>query len=126
MLPGYSLAQLDYTRDSPPEDRAELYKDCADAMATYPELQEQLLLRLQDDAAKFPASIVIDLLRRTTTPAPAKPYIALLNDRWRRLDGTAEIQALTELLADRWTAWPDNARESLDHQLTSALQASNH
>jgi hypothetical protein len=115
-LPGYSLARLDYARDSSVDERAELYGSCVDFMAKYPELQEQLLLRLREDAARFSVEMVVDLLRRFTTFPPTKPYIAVLNDLWKRLDGRAEKRAVVELVGD-CSKWPDDLRQTLDRQL---------
>ena len=121
VLPGYSFAKLDYTRDSPPEQRAELYRNCIDVMAAYPELREQLLLRLRDDAPRFSFETVIDLIQKPTPVPPSESYIAIVNDLWQRLGSKAEKQALIELVNDWYSSWPEDVRTSLGRQLISAL-----
>jgi hypothetical protein len=122
-LPGYSLAQLDFTRDSSPEERAQLYNALIDVMAASPELQEQLLLRLREDARRFAVDTVVDLLRRAGKTASTEPYIAIVNDLWQRLDSPAEKRSLIELVSSLRSSWPDTLDIILDRQLISELEA---
>ena len=61
-LPGYLLAQLDFTKDAAPEERAALYQHSLDTMASLPDIVRQILLRLREDAGRFP--------RRRDQPPP--------------------------------------------------------
>lgn len=122
-LPGYLLAQLDFTKDAAPEERAALYQHSLDTMASLPDIVRQILLRLREDAGRFPPAAVISLLRAASRTEPDDLYIMLVNELWWRLDDSDEKQATIGLMAQLCNTWPDIIRMGLDRHLLTAIKA---
>jgi len=87
-LPGSMLAELDYGRDQPTEQRLEAYRRSAKAMTGFPELREQLLLRLCDDIHVLPPAALVDLLRGMMTGPPSPAYLTAIDRLWRRISSS--------------------------------------
>jgi hypothetical protein len=81
-LPGYQLAQLDFTKDAAPEERAALYQHSLDTMASFPDIVRQPLLRLREEAGRFDPATLISLLRIASRTEPDELYIMLINELW--------------------------------------------
>jgi hypothetical protein len=99
-LPGYLLAQLDFTKDAAPEERAALYQHCLDTQGSSPEIVRQLLLRLREDAWRFHPAELISLLRAASRTEPGELYVSLINDLWWRLDDSRDQQEIIPLVTD--------------------------
>ena len=122
-LPGYLLAQLDFTKDAGPEERAALYQHSLDTTASLPDIARQILLRLREDAGRFPPATMISLLRAASRIEPDELYIMLVNELWRRLDDSGEKQAATSLMVQLCSTWPHLVRMGLDRHLLAAIKA---
>lgn len=87
-LPGALLAELDYTRDALPEQRAAMYRRYSTVMAGFPELREQLLLRLRDDIHTLTPATAVELLRAMSDGAPTPTQLDVIDRLWRRVVDT--------------------------------------
>jgi hypothetical protein len=123
-LPGYLLAQLDFTKDAAPDERAALYQHSLDSMGTFPDIVRQLLLRLREDASRFHPNELASLLRAASRTEPDELYISLVNDLWRRLDDTDQKQETIRLITDVHSAWPRIIQLGLDRKLLTAIKTS--
>lgn len=94
-LPGYLLALLDFTLDAEPEERVALYRRCADLMHSHPDLREQLLLRLRQDAWRIPPDVFVELLTTASN---------------------TEVHANSVEFLKKWN-------KELDHQITRIVDA---
>lgn len=121
-LPGYLLAQLDYTRDADPGERAALYQHSMDTMGSFPDIVRQLLLRLREDAVRFDPTTVISLLRAASRTEPGELYIMLVNELWWRLDDNRHKQAAITLMTQVASTWPHITRSGLDQHLRAAIK----
>lgn len=121
-LPGYLLAQLDFTKDAAPEERAALYQHSLDTTASLPDIVRQILLRLREDAGRFPPATVISLLRAASRTEPDELYIMLVNELWWRLDDNDEKQATISLMVQLSSTWPHITRIGLDRHLLAAVK----
>jgi hypothetical protein len=121
-LPGYLLAQLDFTKDAAPEERAALYQHSLDTMASFPDVVRQLLLRLREDAGRFDPATLISLLRIASRTEPDELYIMLINELWRRLDDNHEKAETISMMAQLCSTWPHITRMSLDRHLLAAVK----
>jgi hypothetical protein len=121
-LPGYLLAQLDYSKDAAPRERAALYQHGLDTMASFPDVVRQLLLRLRDDAGRFDPATVLSLLRAASRTEPGELYIILINELWWRLDDNREKQATISLVTQLASTWPHITRMGLDRHLLAAIK----
>jgi hypothetical protein len=121
-LPGYLLAQLDFTKDAAPEVRAALYQHSLDTMASFPDIVRQLLLRLREDAGRFDPATLISLLRIASRTEPGELYIMLINELWWRLDDNREKAETIGLVAKLCSTWPHITRMSLDRHLLAAVK----
>ena len=122
-LPGYLLAQLDFTKEAAPEERAALYQHSLDTTARLPDIARQILLRLREDATRFPPATVISLLRAAARTEPDELYIMLVNELWRRLDDSDEKQVTISLMVQLSSTWPHITRMGLDRDLLAAIKA---
>jgi hypothetical protein len=116
-LPGYMLADLDYSRDADPDDRIQLYHSYATEMTADPALLEQFLLRVHRETPVFPPGMVIYLLRTVNTLSPTPTYLAIVNHLWRGLTSDGTREQLAALVRDIHLQWPDNPLDSLDGDL---------
>jgi len=121
-LPGYLLAQLDFTKDAAPEQRDALNQHSLDTMVGFPDIVRQLLLRLREDAGRFDPHTVISLLRTASRTEPGKLHIMLINELWRRLDDNRHKQAAISLMTRLASNWPHLTRMSLDQHLLAAVK----
>jgi hypothetical protein len=121
-LPGYLLAQLDFTKDAAPEERATLYQHSLEILGSFPDMVRQLLLRLRDDAQRFHTATMISLLRAAARTEPDELYITVVNELWRRLDDNQEKQATISLMAQLGSTWPHVAHKGLDRPLLTAVK----
>jgi hypothetical protein len=121
-LPGYLLAYLDCNRDIALEARLGIYEHCAQLMSAYPELCEQLLLRLQEDAWRFSSASVIDLLNIMSETGPSETYISLVNDLWWRVEDGIERNAMVNMLRDFYATSPQIEHMAIDRHLLSAIK----
>jgi hypothetical protein len=121
-LPGYQLAQLDFTKDAAPEERAALYQHSLDTMASFPDIVRQLLLRLREDAGRFDPATLISLLRIASRTEPDELYIMLINELWWRLDDDREKAETISLMAQLASTWPHITRMGLDRHLLAAVK----
>ena len=121
-LPGYLLAQLDYTKDAAPAERAALYQHSLDTMASFPDIARQLLLRLREDAVRFDSATVISLLRAASCTEPGDLFITLVNELWWRLDDNRDKQAAITLMTQLASTWPHITRMGLDRHLRAAIK----
>lgn len=89
-LPGALLAELDYTRDADPVQRAAMYRRCSTVMAGFPELREQLLLRLSEDIHVLTPSTTVELLYALSSGPPTRAYLDAIDRLWQRtaVDGS--------------------------------------
>jgi hypothetical protein len=94
LLPAYLLAQLDYNRDVPPGQRVQYYEACLSVMSDFPDLERQILIRLNDDVHNLPAATMIDLLRRINDVRPSDGSLDVINALWSRLSANAEARAV--------------------------------
>jgi hypothetical protein len=110
VLPAYLLSLLDYSKDTPAWERAQRYAPCLEALATFPGLEKQVLLRLRDDARILPVATTVDLLREATCVPPSEAYLDVVNDLWARnsgkttpgIGGRGMIIALVRALHQKW------------------------
>ncbi len=116
-LPGYMLARLDYARGESPSRRQKLYESFAATMAISAELREQFLIRLLQDAADFPASATVEILRKVSSLPPTGTYIALLNGLWEKVDSAEDRNSLIEYVSDIRTSWPEDTVSSVNKEL---------
>jgi hypothetical protein len=121
-LPGYLLAQLDFTKDAASRERVALYQHSLDTMASFPDIVRQLLLRLREDAGRFDPATVIGLLRAAARAEPDELYIMLINELWWRLDDSREKQATISLMTQLCSTWPHITRMGLDRHLLAAIK----
>jgi len=121
-LPGYLLAQLDFTKDAAPGERAALYQHSLNTLASFPDIVRQLLLRLREDAGRLDPATVITLLRAASRTEPDELYIMLVNELWRRLDDDREKQATISLMTQLCRTWPHITRMDLDRHLLAAVK----
>jgi hypothetical protein len=112
-LPGYMLADLDYTRGAQPGERATRYESYAGAFAADPELREQLLLRLKQEAAALPADAVIRVLRAVSSIPPSPTLAAILTDLWHRLEAQGGEEPVAELIQEIQFRWPEGTLAGL-------------
>jgi hypothetical protein len=125
ILPVYLLSLLDYTKGVPPFERAHYYAPSIEALESFPALQEQVLLRLRDDARTLPVATTVDLLREASRVRPTEAYFDVLNDLWARsagktapgIGGRGMIVALVRALRQKW---PDADLDHLAFSLRSA------
>jgi hypothetical protein len=122
-LPGYLLAQLDFTKDAAPQERAAFYQHSLDTMASFPDIVREILLRLREDAGRFPPATLISLLRAGSRTEPDELYIMLVNELWWRLDYSNEKQATIGLMVQLCSTWPHIMRMGLDRHLLAAVKA---
>lgn len=130
-LPGVLLAELDYNRDADPETRAVMYCRCATVMAGFPELREQLLLRLGEDIHTLNPSVTVELLRAMSAGPPSRAYLRAIDRLWRRavVEGTRKdpntrhmVVALVKALQK---AAPDADLNELSRDLIVAARTGN-
>jgi hypothetical protein len=123
VAPLYLLAELDYSRDASPQQRAELYKLCFGAFAELrtPSMRKQLLLRLREDIRSLDPQVAYELILQA---APADPsdedYLRLINELWR--NGKAEDSRLkaSQIAKDLSFKWPSYSFSALDVELRIA------
>jgi len=110
VLPAYLLSLLDYSKDTPPWERAKRYTPCLEALPAFPGLEKQVLLRLRDDARTLPVATTVDLLREAGSVPPSEAYMDVVNDLWARnsgrtapgIGGRGMIIALVRSLRQKW------------------------
>ena len=110
VLPAYLLSLLDYSKDTPPWERAQRYAPCLEALPAFPALEKQVLLRLRDDARILPVATTVDLLREASRVPPSEAYLDVVNDLWARnsgkttpgIGGRGMIIALVRSLHQKW------------------------
>ncbi len=110
VLPAYLLALLDYGRDTPAWERAKCYAPGLAALAAFPGLEKQILLRLRDDARTLPVATTVDLLREAACVPPSEAYFDVVNDLWAKnsgkttpgIGGRGMIIALARSLRQKW------------------------
>ncbi|MGH3377684.1 MAG: NACHT domain-containing protein [Actinoallomurus sp.] len=110
VLPVYLLSLLDYAKDAPAWERARCYAPGLEALESFPALQEQILLRLRDDARTLPVATTVDLLREAARVPPSEAYFDVVNDLWTRnsgkttpgIGGRGMIIALARALRQKW------------------------
>jgi len=116
-LPGYLLAQLDFTKDAAAEERAALYQHCLETLGSFPDMVRQLLLRLREDTWRFPPATIISLLRAASGTEPDELYITLVNELWQRAGDNRDRQATISLLNQLFSTWPQIAHMGLNRHL---------
>ena len=121
-LPGYLLAQLDYTREADVNERWQLYQHCMNFMSTFPELCEELLRRLRGDAWKFAPADIIDLLRSASSVPPTETYISLINELWWRVQSEPEKMVVIDMIGKVRDSWPQIERMGIDRHLRAAIK----
>lgn len=119
VLSGYLLAHLDYIRGTPADHKDKVYESCLRLMDMIPELREQLLIRLRQDAPSMPPETIARLLQSTSSAPPTKTYRTIINDLWQRPDSVPVRPAMVSLVAEIRRAWPDSDLTDLDHELRS-------
>jgi hypothetical protein len=130
-LPGAMLAELDYTRDALPEQRAAMYRRYSTVMAGFPELREQLLLRLRDDIHTLTPATAVELLRAMSDGPPSRTYLDVIDRLWRRVvDGETRKdprarQMIVALVKTVRRASSDTDLNRLSSDLLVALRTSN-
>jgi hypothetical protein len=115
VLPGYLLAHLDYNRDSSPDEKALSYGPLLHVMGTSPDLREQVLVRLRQDAPSMPEETVIKLLQTANSIPPTKTYLSIVKDLQQRTAAERFSSALTGLVTHIHRTWPDTNLADLDH-----------
>ena len=125
ILPVYLLSLLDYTKGVPAFERVRHYAPAIEALEAFPALQEQVLLRLRDDARTLPVAMTVDLLREASRVRPVEAYFDVVNDLWAWNSGTTTpgiggrgmIVALVRALRQKW---PDAELNRLAGSLRAA------
>jgi hypothetical protein len=125
IMPAFLLSLLDYTRDMPSWERAKMYAPCLEAMADFPALEKQVLLRLRDDARIIPVAEMVDLLREASLVRPSEAYLEVVNYLWARhggrtapgVGGRGLIIALVRSVRQKW---PDADLSRLEASLRTA------
>jgi hypothetical protein len=125
ILPAYLLALLDYSKGAPAWERSQAYAPALEALASFPTLQEQILVRLRDDARTLPVATTVDLLREAGEVPPSEAYLDVVNDLWARnsgkttpgIGGRGMIIALVRSLRQKW---PDADLDRLAPALRAA------
>jgi len=105
-LPGYMLADIDYSREAGPDTRCELYEAYASAMAASPELKEQFLDRLRQDMPDFPVTSVVRILRKMGSYVPVETHVVIVNALWERSDSESDKESVVDLVSRLCAAWP--------------------
>jgi hypothetical protein len=116
-LPGYLLANLDYARGAAPNDRSKLYESYAAVMAASPELTQQFVGRLRQDASDFPITSVVDILGRINTYPPTESYLKIVNSLWQRADFEPDRDSVVQLARDLRASWPGETLTTLAKEL---------
>jgi hypothetical protein len=122
VAPAYVLAELDYSRDMEPSQRADLYQRSFEAIVGLrsPNLRVQLLLRLREDIRKFSTETVSELLSMAAPTEPTdETYVSVINELWRYGKGALRIEAL-KMAKNLRQEWPSYSFDTLDPGLRRA------
>jgi hypothetical protein len=120
VLPGHLLAQLDYSHDTPADEKLRLYEFCLNNAGS-PAMLEQLLFRLSHDVPHLPPHAVIGLLRQLASPPISDIYVALLNELWQRIDSDTDRQSILTLVDRIRTRYSTNPLPGLSPDLSNAI-----
>lgn len=116
-LPGYMLADLDYSRGAAPDVRRKLYEAYAVAVATSPALKDQLLGRLRQDMSDFPVAFTVEILRNMDAYPPTAVYAMLVNALWERANSGQEREQIAALISNGRGVWPVEMLTRLNEEL---------
>lgn len=120
--PAYLLAELDYTRDAPPEQRIVLYRRAFRLTAGFrPAIRGQLLLRLRQEVAHLGGEGALDLLLQAFPTQPGDDvYASVVNELWRNARDPESRRMARKVAGALQSQWPDAPWDSLAPDLLRA------
>ena len=120
--PAYLLAELDYTRDAPPEQRIELYRRAFRLTAGFrPAIRGQLLLRLRQEVAHLGGEGALELLLQAFPAQPGDDvYASVVNELWRNARDPESRRMASKVAGALQSQWPDAPWDSLAPDLLRA------